>query len=107
MTIIGTIAGTLGGWEAIKYFMNRKANEKKEDNEASHVEFEVLRETVVFLQEQLLKKEERFADQTELVRKLQKENQELSRSVAKLETERSLKLCERRGCRERQPESGY
>lgn len=102
-----SILGTLGGWEMIKYLINRKTNTRKAEAEADSSEFTVLRDTVVFLQEQLQKKEERFAEQTDLVRKLTAENLELTRENAMLKAERSLKLCERRNCMNREPQSGY
>ena len=102
-----SILGTLGGWEMIKYLLNRKTNTSKAEAEADSSEFTVLRDTVVFLQEQLQKKEERFAEQTDLVRKLTSENLELTRENAMLKAERSLKLCERRNCMNREPQSGY
>lgn len=102
-----SILGTLGGWEMIKYLINRKTNTRKAEAEADSSEFTVLRDTVVFLQEQLQKKEERFAEQTDLVRKLTGENLELTRENAMLKAERSLKLCERRNCMNREPQSGY
>lgn len=102
-----SILGTLGGWEMIKYLINRKTNTRKAEAEADSSEFTVLRDTVVFLQEQLQKKEERFAEQTDLVRKLTGENLELTRENAMLKAERSLKLCERRNCINREPQSGY
>ena len=102
-----SILGTLGGWEMIKYLINRKTNTRKAEAEADSSEFTVLRDTVVFLQEQLQKKEERFAEQTDLVRKLTAENLELTRQNAMLKAERALKLCERRNCGNREPQSGY
>ena len=102
-----SILGTLGGWEMIKYLINRKTNTRKAEAEADSSEFTVLRDTVVFLQEKLQKKEERFAEQTDLVRKLTSENLELTRENAMLKAERSLKLCERRNCMNREPQSGY
>lgn len=106
-TIVGSIAGSLGFWELLKYLINRRANSRKADSEADASEFSVLRETVIFLQEQLQKKEERFAEQTELVRKLTAENLDLTRDNTMLKTERGLKLCERRNCLQREPQSGY
>ena len=91
----------------IKYLINRKTNTRKAEAEADSSEFTVLRDTVVFLQEQLQKKEERFAEQTNLVRKLTNENLELTRENSMLKAERSLKLCERRNCMNREPQSGY
>ncbi len=102
-----TIITTLGGWESIKYIINRKTNKRVEEAKADTSEFSVLRDTVVFLQEQLQKKEQRFAEQTDLVRKLNAENLELTRDSAMLRAERELKLCERRNCARREPQSGY
>lgn len=102
-----TVLTALGGWEAIKYFIHRKPNTRIAEAQADGSEFSVLRDTVVFLQEQLQKKEERFAEQTDLVRKLTSENLELTRQNAMLKAERALKLCERRNCGNREPQSGY
>ena len=70
-------------------------------------EFHHLREMVEWLQQQLYNKEERFAEQTKLVRDLQRSLMESEKKVVMLETERSMKLCERRGCLTREPQSGY
>ena len=42
--IIAAIIGALGGFEAIKYFINRKSNARKADAEADSAEFDALRE---------------------------------------------------------------
>lgn len=102
-----TIVTTLGGWESIKYFIHRKSNTRIAEAKADGSEFSVLRDTVIFLQEQLQKKEERFAEQTDVVRRLTAENLELTRENAMLKAERALKLCERRNCGNREPQSGY
>jgi hypothetical protein len=107
ITIIATLIGSIGGWEAIKWVLNRKANLKTSEAMADDSEFSVLAKTNVFLQEQLAKKEERFAEQTERLRKLIEENVILTGKVAKLEAERSMKLCNVRACPNREPQSGY
>lgn len=107
LTTIATIIATLGGWETIKYFLNRKTNKRKAEAEADSVEFMVLRQSVEFLQVQLQNKEKRFAEEIEVVRKLTTENLQLTSENVKLKTERSLKLCERRNCAQREPQSGY
>lgn len=107
ITIIATLIGSIGGWEAIKWMLNRKANLKTSEAMADDSEFSVLAKTNVFLQEQLAKKEERFAEQTERLRKLIEENVILTGKVAKLEAERSMKLCNVRACPNREPQSGY
>lgn len=107
LVTIAAVLGTLGGWEMIKYLINRKTNARKAEAEADSAEFGVLRETVEFLQTQLQKKEERFADQTQLVMSLNSENLDLTRRVTLLETEKAMKFCERRNCGNREPQSGY
>lgn len=108
--VIATICGVvtaLGGIELIKWWATRKQQRRKAEAEADHSELSTTKETIQFLQEQLKLKEERFAEQTQRVRKLTDENLELTRKVAMLELERSMKLCERRNCPNREPESGY
>lgn len=105
--LVSAIVGSLGFWELIKYLINRRANSRKADSEADASEFSVLRDTMIFMENQLKNKEERFAEQTAVVRKLNAENLELVREVTTLKTERGLKLCERRNCLKREPQSGY
>lgn len=97
----------LGGFEFIKWIFRRKTDRRVQEASADSSEFGVLKETNIFLQEQLKLKEERFAEQTQVVRKLTSDNLELTREVAMLKTERGLKLCERRNCVQREPQSGY
>lgn len=104
---VASVLGTLGGWEAVKYLLHRKSNSRIAEAQADSSEFSVLRDTVVFLQKQLQDKEERFAQQTDQVRSLTTENLDLVREVTMLKTERCLKLCERRNCLERIPQSGF
>lgn len=107
ITILATVLTTLGGWEAVKWLLNRKSNLRVAEAQADDSEFSVLAKTNVFLQEQLAKKEERFVEQTERVRTLTQENITLTSRVARLEAEREMKLCEVRNCPNRQPQSGY
>lgn len=105
--VVSAIVGSLGFWELIKYLLHRRANSRKAESEADASEFSVLRDTMIFMENQLKNKEERFAEQTAVVRKLNAENLELVREVTMLKTERGLKLCERRNCLKREPQSGY
>lgn len=105
--IIATVLTALGGFEFIKWVVARKTGKRVEEATADESEFSVLRKQVEFLQEQLLKKEERFAEQTDMLRKVTARELELTRENTMLKTERSLKLCERRMCAERMPQSGY
>lgn len=126
-TII-TLIGTLGGLELVKWFFNRKANAKIVEAQADSAkiqaeedEFHLKRERLKFADEQLLEKDRQLADwsnkhyeQTLLVRKQNEqivsylaEIGTLKAKIASLEAERAMKLCERRGCPQRQPQSGY
>lgn len=106
-SIVGSVLLSLGGFEFIKWVVARKQGKRVEEASADDSEFSVLRKQIEFLQEQLLKKEERFAAQTDALRDATRKELELTREVTMLKTERSLKLCERRICAERQPQSGY
>ena len=91
----------------IKYFINRKSNSRIAEAEADTVEFTVLRQTVEFLQAQLQEKEQRFAQQTELVRNLNAEVLELTKAKGKIELELQTYRCIRKKCGEREPQNGY
>lgn len=106
-SIVGSVLLSLGGFEFIKWVVARKQRKRVEEASADDSEFSVLRKQIEFLQEQLLKKEERFAAQTDALRDATRKELELTREVTMLKTERSLKLCERRMCAERMPQSGY
>lgn len=103
----GAVITALGGWEAVKYLINRKSNSRKAEAEAEGVEFNVLRQTVEFLQTQLQEKEERFAQQTELVRKLNDEVLELTKEKGKVELELQTYRCVRKKCGQREPPNEY
>lgn len=119
-TII-TIVGALGGFEAIKWLLSRKSNTRiataeaeMAETKAEGAEFELLTKRIEVAEQQLLTKEERFHEQTQHVRNLQQqllekvvEIGELQAKISALEAERAMKLCERRGCCDRIPQSGY
>ncbi len=119
--IIVTAVGALGGLELLKWLLTRKQNARMAEAKADSDEFHYLKERIEFADKQLLEKEQRFVEQTELVRELnrrllesnhqllgkQVEIGNLQSKVSELLAERKMKLCERRGCKERQPQSGY
>lgn len=105
--IIVSVITALGGWEAIKYCLNRKTNRRKEEAEADNVEFSVLREAMDFLQNQLKEKEQRFAEQTEVVRKLNTEILEATKQKAQVELELQRYKCVVKNCSRREPQNGY
>ena len=115
------IIGSLGGVELFRWLLTRRANKRQAEATADHAEiqteeaeFVYLRKRIEFSEQQLAAKEQRFAEQTEVLRTAQREllemtiaNGELAARIASLEAERSMKLCERKGCAQRQPQSGY
>lgn len=105
--IIASMITALGGWEALRYLLNRKTNHRKEEAEADNIEFNVLRETTDFLQSQLKAKEERFAEQTDLVRKQNLEILDLTKEKAKLEMDLQKYKCVIKDCAKRDPQNGY
>lgn len=108
------LLGVLGGWEGIKYLINRKSHKRiaeseadKKETEADTDEFHLLREALEFLQGQLQQKEERFAEQTTLVRTLNKEVMELTQKKGALELEHQKLKCVVPKCLKRDPQNGY
>lgn len=121
LTTIGGVVAALGGFELVKWLMMRRSNARMAKANADSAElknevdeFHFLRERLEFKDKQLMEKEQRFVEQTDLVRSLNKqllekttENGTLQAEISALKAERALKLCERRGCKDRQPQSGY
>lgn len=121
VTMIISIIGALGGFELVKWLLNRKSNSRMAEANADSVElkndvdeFHFLRERIEFKDKQLLEKEERFVKQTEHVMQLNKqlleqtiENGKLQAENSALRAERKMKLCEVRNCSSREPQSGY
>jgi GTP1/Obg family GTP-binding protein len=119
-TII-TIAGALGGLELIKWLYTRKSKAKVEEAEAEVArvradadEYHLIRERLDLLNKDMIEKEKRFMEQTNHVRELNRQliDKEVEignykAEISALKAERQMKLCERRGCQQRQPQSGY
>lgn len=105
--IIISVIGAIGGWEAVRYLINRKANKRKEEAEADAVEFNVLRETMVFLQERLKAEEQRIEEQTTILRERQNEILDLTKKQGELELELQRYRCVVPKCANRQPQNGY
>ena len=117
-TIIGTILGSQAVAEIVRWIKNLKTDSRIEEAHADSEEFSSLRETVQFLQEQLKSKEERFAEQTGMVRNLNSEVIQLTREKAgveleyaryKADTELELEKvrCEDKPCPWRKPPNAY
>ena len=101
------ILGGLGGLEFFKWLFNRKANSRIALAEAESAEFHTLQETVQFLQTQLQEKEERFANQTERLRKTQDDLFKEREARHKAELELALKRCDDDECPFRQPPNAH
>ncbi len=110
MTVLDTIltiaAGLFGGLNILQLIFLRQTKRKIEA-EASASEFEIIRGTNIFLQEQLDSKEKRFAEQTEELRKSNKKNLELTNELGKLALKEQTYHCDVRNCPHREPPNGY
>ena len=109
MEITASMGAAIGGWEFIKYMLadKAKAEADKAEAEANSADFSVLRETVEFLQQQLKEKEERFANQTDRLRKVQDDYFTLLQEKAKTDLELQRFRCVRPKCAQREPQNGY
>lgn len=131
LTLIASCGGVLtalGIKEIVMWLLKWKSNKRIADADADKAElkndvdeFHLLRERLEVAdkhnlekEKQIYDKEQRFHEQTLLVRDLNrqlidaaKEKGELLARVSALEAERAMKLCERKGCVQRQPQSGY
>ena len=110
ITLITTASAAfaaVGGVEAAKFFIGRKEYRRKVDAEADAAELGVLKDTTGFLQVQLRDKEERFADQTKVVRELNAQVLELTKEKAQVELELQRYRCIRPRCAQREPQNGY
>lgn len=114
LEIFSALIAALGGWEFVKYLMNRKANNRIADAQADSAEFGTLRETVEFLQnqfrnmvEQDAEKERRFVEQTKRLRETQDRELALMKDKAQLELELQKYRCVVAKCPKREPQNGY
>lgn len=97
---IASIITALGGIEFIKHLANRRNSRRSGEIENERTEFTLAKETIVFLQEEMLRNHQE-------IKRLQDQVLELTREKGALEGELAMKRCERRGCASRQPQNGY
>lgn len=121
ITTAGVTVGTLGGFELIKWLFTRSTAKRIEhataestETQAERDEFHLLRERLELADRQLLEKEQRSYEQTDELRKTTGELLDaerkigaLSSEISELKAERRMKLCEKRNCAQREPQSGY
>ena len=131
----GLILGSVGGFELIKWIFTRKSSKRVEKAQADDAEYESYQKQIDRYEErladkdriiaekdaQLIDKERKYHDisdkyheQTLLLREVQakllKKEEECGDKKAKISellAERKMKLCERKGCGQRIPQSGY
>lgn len=121
VTSVVSLIAALGGLEFLKWLWTRKSKARMAAAEADVAELKaekdeyyLLRERLEFMDKQMLGKEQRFDEQTAVLREVQKQlNEEiknnglLSAEIAALKAERAMKLCQVRNCSRREPQSGY
>ena len=105
----------------MKWLFTRKTSKRIEqataessETQAERDEFHLLRERLELADKQLLEKEQRFYEQTAELRKVtgelidaERKIGALSSEISELKAERKMKLCEKRNCASREPQSGY
>lgn len=127
--------GAVGGFELIKWVFTRKSSKRVEKAQADDAEYESYQKQIDRYEERLADKDRiiaekdarledkenkyhdmsnKYHEQTLLLReinaKLLKKEEECGDKKAKISellAERKMKLCERKGCAQRQPQSGY
>ena len=121
ITSVVSLLAALGGLEFLKWLWTRKSKARIAAAEADAAElkvekdkFQLIRDRLQYADQQLMEKEKRFNEQTNLLRETNrqlleqiKENGLLSAKIASLEAERAMKLCQVRMCQKREPQSGY
>lgn len=121
ITSVVSLLAALGGLEFLKWLWTRKSKARMAAAEADAAElkvekdeFQLIRDRLQYADQQLMEKEKRFNEQTNLLRDTNrqlleqiKENGLLAAKIASLEAERAMKLCQVRMCPKREPQSGY
>lgn len=109
--MIVTLIGALGGFELIKlifrWLTSRKTDKRIAEAEADKSEFNLLKETIQFLQQQLMEKEERFAEQTQLVRRQNQQIIDLTNALAEEKMAHKMDECQDKNCPFREPPKAY
>lgn len=131
----GLILGAVGGFELIKWVFTRKSSKRVEKAQADNAEYENYQKQIDRYEERLADKDRiiaekdarledkenkyhdmsnKYHEQTLLLREVQakllKKEEECGDKKAKISellAEKKMKLCERKGCAQRQPQSGY
>ena len=105
--ILVAVLGAIGGLEGVRYLLNLKANRRTEKAKATGSELQTLKDTNQFLQQQLLEKEQRFAEQTKRLRETQDAFFKEKERRHKAELELSVKRCNDIHCPFREPPTAH
>lgn len=97
---LAAIIGSIGGLEFIRWLFERRGRKQQS-------EFHLLQEIVQFLQQQLKEKEQRFSEQTDLVRDLNRKGLEAEKTISDLRLELERKRCDRLDCGKRKPPNAF
>ena len=81
ITIIISVLGAVGGFEAIKYFLNRKSEKKKSEAEANSAMANVLKEMTESYQVFIEDTKEKIEDDQKYIRDLKDEREELRQRI--------------------------
>ena len=81
ITIIISVLGAVGGFEAIKYFFNRKSEKKKSEAEANSAMANVLKEMTESYQVFIEDTKEKIEDDQKYIRDLKDEREELRQRI--------------------------
>lgn len=87
-TLLSTAGGlltALGGWELVKWLLNRKTEQRKRDAEADNLELETLRRQYDWLQEKYEALNKKVDAMYDTMRELEHANIELERKKSELE----------------------
>lgn len=108
---IVVILGAIGGLEGIKQFLrwwnNRRNEERKSDAEADALVEENNRKSVEWLEKRLEQRDIKIDSLYAELRKEQAEKLELLHKYHQLDIEHTLKRCEVQNCKGRKPPTGY
>lgn len=105
--LIITLVSAIGGIEAVKWMYTRKASARLADAQAEGEEWQTLRNVTEFLQTSIKDKEERFAEQTTIVRQQNRDLLDAERKIANLEIELGKVRCDDLNCPFRLPPNAF
>ena len=114
LSIILSVIGALGGFEAIKWavstWINRKTNARKEDAAADSMEIDNEKKQIAWLENRMAQRDAKIDALYIELRQVQNEKLELISKLHEKELELEtikVKRCDVRGCTNRQPPSDY